>query len=40
MAVGRTTAQFWLEHGRKYHAQKITQEEALARLEEGHSRET
>jgi len=32
------TAQFWLEHGRKYHAKKITQEEALARLEEGHSR--
>ncbi len=30
IAVGRTTAQFWLEHGEKYHARRITQEEALS----------
>jgi Pyruvate/2-oxoacid:ferredoxin oxidoreductase delta subunit len=29
MAVGRTTAQFWLEHCEKYHVRKITQQEAL-----------
>jgi len=29
MAVGRTTAQFWLEHCQKYHVRKITQDEAL-----------
>jgi len=29
IAVGRTTAQFWLEHGEKYHARKATQQEAL-----------
>jgi NAD-dependent dihydropyrimidine dehydrogenase PreA subunit len=38
MAVGRTTAQFWLEHGRKYHARKISQEEALSILREAHDR--
>lgn len=38
MAVGRTTAQFWLEHGQKFHAKKISQEEALTRLKEGHDR--
>ena len=38
MAVGRTTAQFWLEHGQKYHARKISQEEALTILREAHDR--
>jgi len=38
MAVGRTTAQFWLEHGQRFHARKITQEEALQKLREGHER--
>ena len=38
MAVGRTTAQFWLEHGAKFHARRITQEEALEMLRQGHER--
>jgi ferredoxin len=38
MAVGRTTAQFWIEHGQKYHARKITQPEALAILKAGRER--
>jgi len=38
MAVGRTTAEFWLEHGGKFNARRITQEEALARLRESHER--
>ena len=38
MAVGRTTAEFWLEHGSKFNAKRITQEEALARLRESHAR--
>jgi Pyruvate/2-oxoacid:ferredoxin oxidoreductase delta subunit len=29
MAIGRTTAEFWLEHGEKYHVRKINQAEAL-----------
>lgn len=29
MAIGRTTAEFWLDHGRKYNARKVTQKEAL-----------
>jgi len=29
IAVGRTTAQFWIEHGERLHARKISQEEAL-----------
>jgi ferredoxin len=29
LAVGRTTASFWLEHGQKYHARKLSQAEAL-----------
>lgn len=28
IAVGRTTAEFWLEHCEKYHVRKITQDEA------------
>lgn len=38
MAVGRTTAQFWLEHGAKYHARKVTQAEALEILKAAHER--
>jgi ferredoxin len=38
LAVGRTTAQFWLEHGAKYNARKITQQEALSILREAHDR--
>lgn len=38
MAVGRTTAQFWLEHGAKYHARKVTQDEALDILRAAHER--
>jgi Pyruvate/2-oxoacid:ferredoxin oxidoreductase delta subunit len=38
MAVGRTTAQFWLEHGQKYHAKRITQPQALERLRQGRER--
>ncbi len=29
MAVGRTTAEFWLDHGQKYHVRKVSQAEAL-----------
>jgi len=29
MAVGRTTAEFWLEHCQKYHVRKISQDQAL-----------
>lgn len=29
IAVGRSTAEFWLEHCEKYHVRKITQDEAL-----------
>ena len=38
MAVGRTTAQFWLEHGQRFNAHKITQEEALQRLKDARDR--
>lgn len=38
MAVGKTTAQFWLEHGARFNARKITQEEALQRLREARER--
>ena len=34
MAVGRTTAEFWLEHCGQYHVRKITQAEALELLQE------
>ncbi len=33
MAVGRTTAEFWLDHCEKYHVRKITQAQALEILE-------
>jgi Pyruvate/2-oxoacid:ferredoxin oxidoreductase delta subunit len=36
IAVGRTTAQFWLEHGKKYNVRKITQAEALDIMEKAH----
>lgn len=38
MAVGRMTAEFWLEHGRKYNARRIDQQEALEILHEAHDR--
>ncbi len=38
IAVGRMTAQFWLEHGRKYHARRITQDEALAIIRDARGR--
>ncbi len=38
IAVGRTTAQFWLEHGDRYHARKITQEDALQIIRDGRGR--
>jgi len=34
MAVGRTTAEFWLEHCAQYHVRKISQARALQLLEE------
>ena len=34
MAVGRTTAEFWLEHCAQFHVRKITQAEALDLLQE------
>lgn len=34
MAVGRTTAEFWLEHCEQWHVRKVTQSEALRLLEE------
>jgi len=34
MAVGRTTAEFWLEHCAKYHVRKISQKEALDLLKQ------
>jgi Pyruvate/2-oxoacid:ferredoxin oxidoreductase delta subunit len=34
MAVGRTTAEFWLEHCARYHVRRITQAQALELLEE------
>ncbi|MFW5861043.1 MAG: 4Fe-4S dicluster domain-containing protein [Spirochaetota bacterium] len=33
IAVGRGIASFWLEHGSKYNARKITQQEALAMIQ-------
>jgi len=38
IAVGRTTAQFWLEHCEKYNARRIDQEEALRIVREGRER--
>ncbi len=38
IAVGRTTAQFWLEHCEKYNARKIDREEALRIVREGRRR--
>jgi ferredoxin len=32
------TADFWLEHGQKYHVRRISQEEALRVVEESHRR--
>jgi len=33
LAVGKSLSSFWLEHGKKYHAKKITQKDALALIE-------
>ena len=38
MAVGRTTAEFWLEHGQKYHVRKVSQAEALAIVKDARER--
>jgi len=38
MAVGRTTAEFWLEHGEKYHARRVSQAEALAIIKNARER--
>ncbi len=38
IAVGRMTAEFWLEHGEKFHARKITQEEALKIMSDAHEK--
>ena len=38
MAVGRTTAEFWLEHCQKYHVRKINQDEALKIITEARER--
>lgn len=38
MAVGRTTAQFWLEHGARFNARRINQEEALQTLKDARDR--
>lgn len=38
LAVGRTTAEFWLEHGEKYNARKIDQRGALDILRGGQER--
>jgi len=35
IAVGKTTASFWLEHGEKYHSRRISQEEAIEILSQG-----
>ncbi len=38
MAVGRTYAEFWLEHCEKYHARKVEHAEALAIIEDARRR--
>jgi ferredoxin len=38
LAVGRITAQFWLEHGRRFHARKVSQEEALGLIKSERSK--
>jgi ferredoxin len=38
MAVGSPTAEFWLEHGGKYHARKLSREEALELIREERER--
>ncbi len=40
IAVGKPVAEFWLEHGKKYNAQKITQHEALNLLKISGSMDT
>ncbi len=38
MAVGRTYAEFWLEHCQKHHARKVTQAEAVAIIKDARER--
>ena len=38
MAVGRTTAEFWLEHGQKYHVRKVSQAEAIGIIRDARER--
>jgi ferredoxin len=38
MAVGRTYAEFWLEHCEKYHARRVTQDEALGIIKDARER--
>ena len=38
MAVGRTMGEFWMEHGAKFNARRITQQGALEILHEAHDR--
>ncbi len=37
IAVGRTTAQFWLEHGAKFHVERITPDRALEIVKDARS---
>jgi len=38
IAVGRTTAQFWLEHGAKFHVERVGPEKALEIIRDARSR--
>lgn len=38
IAVGKTTADFWMEHGEKFHARRINQDEALDIIKKGRER--
>jgi Pyruvate/2-oxoacid:ferredoxin oxidoreductase delta subunit len=38
MAVGRMTAEFWLDHGQKYHVRKVSQSEALSIVRDARER--
>lgn len=38
LAVGKMTADFWMEHGEKYHARRVSQEEALEIVRAGRDR--
>lgn len=38
MAVGKATAEFWLDHGKKYHVRKVNQAEAVRVIEDARER--